>query len=338
MGSLEAELLADLEYNELGEGVLAAAEAAPAHCITDGYPLVLHCFPAHVTDLQKFQRDELDYVANQIRNGDITGRRIATVRIVGHAATWQGLTKAQYRERALGRARAGASYIKSRLSSMGLSSRPRFVIQGRADDAPLRDNMVHSSSSTARRNREINRRVEIFLDGATAPRRKRKTTPDPATDWDAFLNTKLRQLGEFWSVHRPLDGDRVHACIRRKLLQAGVEDTIVQPIGRVGPYSPPASGPYVPEAKLRQLLISDLKKGYARGPIRNFDRRFNVHVDNLVKGVTDLGFRVTGQDIYDRRMKAVWNSVTQRSERARHLYSCKVVRQHIARANKQSPF
>ena len=310
-----------------------AGEFAPSHCVTHGYPIVLHCFPAHITDLEPFQRDELDTVAMQIRNGDISGKRIREVRIVGHAATWRGLSADDYRDRALTRAGNARDYIAARIAGYGLSYKPTFVIEGRADSEPLVDNMVHSYSSQARRNRAINRRVEIFLNQAGADPKPIKPGRDPATDWDAFLNTKLRKLEEYWETHRPFDDDRVHACIRRKLLNPRVRDTVVKPIPPVGAYREPASGPYIPEVSLRKLLIEDLKKGYARGPIKKFDQRFDIHIGNVIQGIGNLGYRVTGTDIYNRKMTSAMRSVTRRSNQPLHIYSCPFFKDMIKRIN-----
>ena len=51
--------------------------------------------------------------------------------------------------------------------------------EGRSDREPLVDNMVHSSSRTARRNRELNRRVEIFLSKPSPPPKKKKSCRHP---------------------------------------------------------------------------------------------------------------------------------------------------------------
>ncbi|MEO0915455.1 MAG: hypothetical protein AAFY31_00470, partial [Pseudomonadota bacterium] len=85
-------------------------------CVTrNPKKIILHCFPAHVTDLQPAHVDEIDRIVNRVRNGDITGRRIRKIRIEGHAATWRGLTAAQYNSRALDRARGARDYLKTRL-------------------------------------------------------------------------------------------------------------------------------------------------------------------------------------------------------------------------------
>jgi hypothetical protein len=306
-------------------------------CVTDGDPTILHCFPAYGVDLEPEHRETLDEMALTIRNGDLSGKRVRKVRLVGYAATWGKTTETEYLTRSITRAKNVRNHLRERLSGYMLSYWPAITVEGRGDSEPLRDNMVKSTTSTAQRNRALNRRVEIFLVQGKAPKRiipKRERK----TDWDAFLNSKLKKLEGFWETDRPLDGDRVHTCIRRKLLRPHIKDIVVQPIGRVGSYQPPESGPYVPEHSLRSILINDLKKGYARGPIKRFDRRFNLHVENVILGLSDLGFRATGTDIYDRGITRAMRRATRWSEDKRHIYSCSYFVELIDRINTQDPF
>ncbi len=301
-------------------------EATYTGCVTLGSPTILHCFPAHETELRDVHRDELDKIALLVRSGDASGRTIRRIRIVGHAATWRGLSRAQYVSRAIDRAKAARSYLRGRLSGYMLSRRPRIVIEGRADDEPLVDNRVSSSSSSARRNREINRRVEIFLTGPKPrPRPRRRDRPVP-TDWEAFLDTKLRKLTAHWEVSRPFRENFVSTCVLRKLGQKRTQDNVVEPMGTRGAL--PARDP-ITWTNLREDLISDLKKGYARGAIKNFERQFDMRVDNLWTAVRQLGFRATGAEIYNTAVTSEWRRVVRLSKRRNHLYSCKVIRDHI---------
>ncbi len=144
------------------------------------------------------------------------------------------------------------------------------------------------------------------------------------TDWDAFLNTKLRQLGEYLDMQRPFDRDTVYYCLLEKFARNGVEDFVAMGVPKLDHYDPPPVS-----QSLRDLLIHDLKKGYARGKITTFWNRFQIHVDNATTALSAILFRVTGQDIYDRRWKPVVHELKAQSRRINHVYSCAFFRQFI---------
>ena len=148
-------------------------------CVTPGNPYILHCFPAHKVALTAAHQDHLDRIINRIAESFHDGRPIRRVHIVGHAATWRGISKATYRLRATNRAQNAQSHLISRLADVGLAGKVTVTIEQRADDEPIRDNMVHSSSRTARNNRALNRRVEVHLRRARPPKPKPKTCRSP---------------------------------------------------------------------------------------------------------------------------------------------------------------
>jgi hypothetical protein len=146
------------------------------------------------------------------------------------------------------------------------------------------------------------------------------------TDWEAFLDTKLRQLGDYFDDLSTFYSDTVYACVRKKLLRKGVDDRVAVGIPRIGPHDPPSEDDF---RSLRQILISDLKKGYARGKIEKFWARFQIHVDNARDALSAIAFRITGQDIYDPGWKAVARDIKDHSRRPNHVYSCAFFREII---------
>ena len=312
-----------------------ASEATYTGCVTRGSKnVILHCFPAHVTDLQKMHRDELDRLAFKVRNGDITGRRIRTIRIEGHAASWRGLSRRDYNNRSKARAKAARDYLRGQLNGMGLSYRPRISVSWFGDRRPLVDNRVSSTSRSAQRNREINRRVEIFLAGARSRRKPKKPDKPVPIDWDAFLDTKLRKLRDRWDVTRPFNDD-IKTCTLNKLLRPNARTNIVADPKHRGEL--PAKDP-IKWIDLRDLLILDLKGKFTRGHIRNFEKRFDHRAMEMFNGVNNLGFRAMGADQYNPAVASAWRRVTRLSKDKRHPYSCHAMRSWIERRNSQNPF
>ena len=70
----------------------------PPNCVTPGNPTILHCFVAHRTNLIEDHRRELDRIIIKLTEAKIDKRPIKRVHIVGHAATWRGITPRQYKE------------------------------------------------------------------------------------------------------------------------------------------------------------------------------------------------------------------------------------------------
>ena len=170
-------------YGEFGS-MLREASASP--CITPGNPYILHCFPAHGTTLTAEHRRHLDSIARLIGSSFRSSRPIRRVKIVGHSATWRGISRSTYAKRALERAGNARAALLGRLANAGLGGKVRIKIEGRADDAPLVDNMIHSSSTRARHNRALNRRVEIRW-----PARPTGPTPGPGERRYSPKNRKL---------------------------------------------------------------------------------------------------------------------------------------------------
>ena len=187
-------------------------------CATPGNPYILHCFPAHKTDLTSEHREHLARIASKIVHSFRGSQPIKRVNIVGHSATWKGISKAEYGRRAIVRAKKAQVRLRERLANAGLGGKVDIKVDHRADNKPLVDNMVNSSSQTARKNRAINRRVEIILI------RGRKQVPsflpntivfslDPNLNWNNpggnELNDLLNQCSKNVQPILPGDDDRV---------------------------------------------------------------------------------------------------------------------------------
>jgi hypothetical protein len=132
-------------------------------CFTPGNPYSLHCFPAHKTNLTKEHNWHLDKIAQKIEASFHGSHPITKVEIIGHSATWWGISKDEYARRALTRAKNVQAHLRGRLVNAGLGSKITLQVDQRANNEPLVDNMLHSSSKEARHNRAINRRVTIYL-------------------------------------------------------------------------------------------------------------------------------------------------------------------------------
>ena len=148
-------------------------------CITPGNPYILHCFPAHKTELTVLHHQHLDIIAKKIIRSFRGSRPITRIIITGHAATWKGISKAKYARKALARAENALNQLRDRLTNVGLVSKVKLTIKQRADDKPLVDNMVKSSSQKARDNRAQNRRVEINFYKSTLPPKPKPPKPTP---------------------------------------------------------------------------------------------------------------------------------------------------------------
>ena len=161
----------ELGFEEEAEGYTGIS------CVTPGNPYILHCFPAHETALTKEHREHLDRIVEKIRRSFRRSRPIRRVKIVGHAATWRGISRTEYGRRAILRAAHAETQLILRLNAAGLGTKVSTDTTHRYDDEPRpgRSNLTHRSDRIARNNRALNRRVEIFL--FTGPKPKEKKPP-----------------------------------------------------------------------------------------------------------------------------------------------------------------
>jgi hypothetical protein len=163
----------------------------------------LHDFPAHRTDLNETHRDAIAKVTDKILATFLLpsiprNKRVRCVRLTGHAATWRGMTKDEYSRLARTRAVTAAEELSAQLETTGLVTklfypaddldlpgergcRPvsgvnvALFVDDKADDEPLRPNMIERTDSEARANRAYNRRVHIALQRSVVlPRPTRK--------------------------------------------------------------------------------------------------------------------------------------------------------------------
>jgi V8-like Glu-specific endopeptidase len=129
--------------------------------LTPGNPTVLHDFPAHKTDLTERHRSHIDDLVRKIGESFGQRRQVWEVVIIGHAATFRGISKEEYGRRALARAENAGTYLHSRLVELDLDKQISIRTEHQSNDVPLVDNMVSSTGRKARQHRSINRRVEI---------------------------------------------------------------------------------------------------------------------------------------------------------------------------------
>jgi outer membrane protein OmpA-like peptidoglycan-associated protein len=148
---------------ETGQAITGATVTIAGETIEGASETTLHGFPAHGVDLTQPHKEELNRLVIRIRDGDTSGKRILSVHIVGHAATWSDIKPAEYRARSLARADAARQYLEGELNRYEISFRPTITIEGRGDSEPIVDNMPNSTSQTAQHNRALNRRIEIFV-------------------------------------------------------------------------------------------------------------------------------------------------------------------------------
>ena len=146
-------------------------------CITPGNPYVLHCFPSFKSGLTIEHKDHLDRIVNKVVESFFDGKPIKQLHIVGHAATWRNITINQYGKRGFQRANNARAYLNERLREAGLFKKVIITTETHGNAFPIQDNMTHSSSKKAQRNRAINRRVEIHLISQKDPEIQKPAKP-----------------------------------------------------------------------------------------------------------------------------------------------------------------
>lgn len=168
-----AEVGEELVYRQGQSPMFYEAKRAKAlWCVNPSYPRILHCFPAHRTEIRDFHHDQLDRIAIRIAESFHDGRPIRSVHMIGHAATWKGISRAEYHRRGLQRAENAKRALMDRLIPVGLGSKVVITIESRANNDPL-----SGVDNSTQNNRALNRRVEIRL--ARARPAKKKTCRSP---------------------------------------------------------------------------------------------------------------------------------------------------------------
>jgi len=170
--------------------VLAAPARSEAKCSTMGASWmslgpawILRNFPAHRTELTRDHRRQMSKISSIIADSLDRSDPIRCIRLVGHAATWRGISKDEYERRALVRAKTAAELLSDRLEMSGISPKifardelddieefcepvdgvdVTLIIEGRGDNCPLLPNLVKRTDAEARRNRAQNRRVSVY--------------------------------------------------------------------------------------------------------------------------------------------------------------------------------
>lgn len=147
-------------------------------------------FPAHQTDTTSDQRRRIGKIAQIVVDSQDKPDPIVCLRLVGHASSFRGISADEYDRRGMVRGETIAEMLSTTLATSGLTSFTvnradmdnddafcgevlgsdvTLIFDGRGNACPLVDNMVNSSSSTARSNRAINRRVTLYALRDAAP-------------------------------------------------------------------------------------------------------------------------------------------------------------------------
>lgn len=185
-------------------------------------------FPSHVTELTDEQRRHLSEIASYLADQRSDNSEIVCMLVVGHAATWRNIPDSEYDFRALNRAHNAAAYLASAMETRGLTtefleeelldaeigcepgvSDFTFYVGGRGDDEPVVSNLVSRSDAEARRNRSLNRRVELELVRYVQP--KGQCVPEKAvvhalsrmkpTGTDANRRVRVKKLRDLLIEH-----------------------------------------------------------------------------------------------------------------------------------------
>jgi len=212
---------------------------------------ILYDFTAHETDLEREHQVELDEAAGEIDARFGGKRALRCVRLIGHAATWRGISQDEYCRRSVERAKSAADHLAKRLAALGRTAKivreedvglgdtktcigkaedeavckpikgvdVTLVVGGRADKDGLKDNLTDRTDREARHNRAINRRVELTSVPAKKPGKKSSACKDRdlarmMLDMDlGHKALKARKEERFQTrVHR-----RGVTCVRSKL-------------------------------------------------------------------------------------------------------------------------
>lgn len=236
---------------------------------------ILHGFEAHRTELKAIHRDQLADVVDTIIKSFDGNRPIRCMLLIGHAATWKGISKPEYRRRALVRAQGAAVRLSAQLETSGLVSKifneedffdpeePRrckavsgidvaLFIGGRGDDQPFAPNLIHRTDRIARDNRALNRRVEIFP--FNVPKRKKKCVHE-----DIELAKKLREMPIAGLDQSPNVRARI-GCLRDMLVDALLCRKSIDDVYLHSDDPLPPSLKTTPFRIIRKHLINELKK------------------------------------------------------------------------------
>ncbi|MCK0168833.1 hypothetical protein MWU52_14835 [Jannaschia sp. S6380] len=166
------------------------AECNPQVCDPWRPAWTINDFPAHQTDTTTAQRDALGDIARHVADSQDDADPLVCLRLIGHASSFRGIGADEYDRRAMVRGETVAEMLTATLETHGLTSFTvargdidnddafcgevlgsdiTLIFDGRGNACPLVDNMVNSSSGTARANRAVNRRVSIYALRAMAP-------------------------------------------------------------------------------------------------------------------------------------------------------------------------
>lgn len=174
------------------EGLSACdiAECNPQVCDPWRASWTINDFPAHQTESTPEQRDMVGDIARIVANSRDDPDPIVCLRLIGHASSFRNISADEYDRRAEIRGETIAEMLTAALETHGLraftvhrdeidnddafcgevlGSDVTLIFDGRGNGCPLVSNMVNSSSSTARANRAINRRVTIYSIRDAAP-------------------------------------------------------------------------------------------------------------------------------------------------------------------------
>ncbi|WP_282610200.1 hypothetical protein [Pelagibius sp. Alg239-R121] len=209
-------------------------------CVTPGNPYVLHCFPAFGARPTKQHQAHLKWIAAKIARSFRTSTPITKVRIVGHSSTWRGTSRKQLEHRAIKRAGNAGNELILLLDS-GVAKRVRIVTDGRSDNEPWRG-IAYSSTSVSqksRRDRALNRRVEIFLRARRAPKKRPKPRPKPRSVPKTPIDAATAKL-MVWAIlgEKPSDSAWKRNLKIAKFAIEGLKAAVDGLVGSANPIGP----------------------------------------------------------------------------------------------------
>jgi peptidoglycan hydrolase-like protein with peptidoglycan-binding domain len=188
-------------------------------------------------------------------------------------------------------------------------------------------------------------KTELFLisESGMAPPGDLRAQPQPqpppkpiSTDFPAFLQAKLRDSLEFLE-EEAIRPNETTICLMKKLMDRRTNDLWMDPAEITQFFAGPLrkAGMVPPTRSFRDDLLQDLKKGFGRGPIKLYVRRFEeVHLGNIVNALNQISHScdiIAELSAQDPRCRAVRSLLVRLAKDPRSLYNCKAFRERILR-------
>ncbi|MEM7644063.1 MAG: M35 family metallo-endopeptidase [Pseudomonadota bacterium] len=229
---------------------MAAIDTSP---VAPGVDYRLSAFPSFDTALIPAHGPILADIADRVVASQAGARRIRCVRLIGHSATWRGITTETYFQRAMARAYAALRDLERRLTAQNLTvaiqaerpgepCRPRAGVDvtlhvgSRGNQAPIVPNLVDRTDRAARDNRALNRRVDITLMRVARPRPRPRPRPEPPKR--RVVRLSLLYRGDTTDDVKRLaraTGRACHAARKRMRTLAAMDDAARRAAWNAGP-------------------------------------------------------------------------------------------------------